>query len=137
MSTRAANTASTLTENIKSDFDAAKETVGRVRSSAKETMDAASGTAAAAPEKTRRVIGDNAALIGGLGVAIGAIIAAALPKTEAEAKIMGRPSDRVKQSANEAAQSGLAAAKEKAMAAADAATESVAEARISVHMPVA
>jgi len=132
-STRAANTASALNDNIKSGFDAAKERVSRARSSAKDTIDAARDTAAAAPEKARRVIGDNAALIGGLGVAIGAIIAAALPKTEAEAKIMGGASDSVKQTANEAAQSGFAAAKDKAMAATDAATESVAASDLGAH----
>ena len=42
--------------------------------------------ATAAPDKARQVIGDNAALIGGLGIAIGAIIAAAFPQTKAEAR---------------------------------------------------
>jgi len=133
VSTGAANTASALNDNIKSGSDAAKERVSRARSSAKDTIDAARDTATAAPEKARWVIGDNAALIGGLGVAIGAIIAAALPKTEAEAKIMGGASNNVKQTANEAAQSGFAAAKDKAMAAADAATESVAESDLGAH----
>jgi hypothetical protein len=66
-------------------------------------------------------------LIGGLGIAIGAIIAAALPQTEAEAEVMGQASDSVKQAAGEAAQSGLEAAKDAAISAADAATKSKAE----------
>src|SRR3982751_3538961 len=54
----------------------------------------APGAAAAkAPLKARHVIGDNAALIAGLGIAIGGIIAAAFPETRAEAKAMGRASD--------------------------------------------
>jgi hypothetical protein len=133
VSTRTANATGALNDNIKSGFDAAKEKISSARSSAKDTIDAARDTAAAAPEKARRVIGDNAALIGGLGVAVGAIIAAALPKTEAEAKIMGGASDSVRQTANEAAQSGFAAAKDKAMAAADAATESVVESDLGAH----
>ena len=52
--------------------------------------------AATAPARIRQVIGENVALIGGLGIAIGAIIAAAVPQTKAEAKVMGQASDSVK-----------------------------------------
>ena len=55
-------------------------------------------------------------------IAIGAIIAAALPQTKAEAKVMGQASDSVKQAA-EAAQSGFWAAKDATMSAADAAAK--------------
>ena len=130
---RAANTARALNDNINSSVDAAKEAVGRARAAAGDTIHTARDSVAAAPEKARRLISDNAALIGGVGVAIGAIIAAALPKTEAEAKVMGGASDRVKETATKAAQSGLATAKEKATAAADAAAESVAESDLGGH----
>ena len=133
VSAGAANTASALNDNIKSGFDAAKESVSRAQSTVTDTINAARDTAAAAPEKARRVIGDNAVLIGGLGVAIGAIIAAALPKTVAEAKVMGGASDSVKQTANEAAQSGFEAVKDKAMSAAEAATKSVADSDLGAH----
>ncbi len=126
VSTRAANTTGALTDNI-------KETVSRARSAAEETIDAARDTAAAAPEKARQMIGDNAALIGGIGIAIGAIIAAALPKTDAEAKAMGSASESVKRSVDEAAQSGFSAVKDKAMSAADAATKSLAESDLGAH----
>src|SRR6476619_1120244 len=71
--------------------------------------------AATAPLKARHVIGDNAALIAGLGIAIGGIIAAAFPETRAEAQAMGRASDSMKQ------------------AAADAAAKSVSEADLGSH----
>ncbi|MDA9415524.1 MULTISPECIES: DUF3618 domain-containing protein [Bradyrhizobium] len=99
----------------------------------KSGMDAAKDAAANAPEQARQTIGDNAALIGGLGIAIGAIIAAALPETKAEAKVMGRASDGVKQAAAAAAQSGFGAAKDAATSAADAATQKVAEADLGSH----
>ena len=71
-------------------------------------MNSASATvtdaARVAPEKARQLIGDNAALIGGLGIAIGAIIAASLPATRAEASVMGEASDGVKRAAGEAAE---------------------------------
>lgn len=133
MTARAATTASAFNDNIKSGVDAAKETVGRARAAAGDTIDTARDTVSAAPQKARHLIGDNAALIGGVGVAIGAIIAAALPKTEIEAKVIGGASDRVKETANNAAQSGLAAAKDKATATADAVAESVADSNLGGH----
>ena len=87
----------------------------------------------AAPEKAKQVIGDNAALIGGLGIAIGAILAAALPKTKVEANAMGQASDSVRRAAGEAAQSGFEAAKDATMSAADAAARSVGEADLGRH----
>jgi hypothetical protein len=99
----------------------------------KSGMDAAKDAAANAPDQARQTIGDNAALIGGLGIAIGAIIAAALPETKAEAKVMGRASDGVKQAAAAAAQSGLEAAKDATTSAADAAAQKVAEADLGGH----
>ena len=114
-------------------MDAAKDTIDWVRDTARETAAAANDAAAAAPTKGRQVIGDNAALIGGLGIAIGAIIAAALPQSKVEAKAMGRASDGVKQAAGEAAQSGFEAAKDATMSAADAVAKSVTEADLSGH----
>ena len=100
---------------------------------AKDTAAAAKDAAATAPAKARQVIGENVALVGGLGIAIGAIIAAALPQSKAEANVMGQASDSVKQAAGEAAQSGFEAAKDATMSAADAAAKSVAEADLGAH----
>jgi len=85
------------------------------------------------PDQARQTIGDNAAVIGGLGIAIGAIIAAALPETKAEAKVMGQASDGLKQAANAAAQSGFEAAKDTLTSAADAASQKVGEANLGSH----
>ncbi|MCK1756345.1 DUF3618 domain-containing protein [Bradyrhizobium sp. 137] len=99
----------------------------------KSGMDATKDAAASAPDQARQTIGDNAALIGGLGMAIGAIIAAALPETRAEAKVMGRASDGVKQAAAAAAQSGFEAAKDATTSAADVAAQRVGEADLGAH----
>ncbi len=72
-------------------------------------------------------------MIGGLGIAIGAIIAAALPQTKTEAEVMGQASDSVKQAAGEAAQAGFEAAKDATMSAADAAAKGVTEADLGGH----
>ncbi|MEH2670873.1 hypothetical protein CO683_38115 [Bradyrhizobium ottawaense] len=99
----------------------------------KSGMDAAKDAAASAPDQARQTIGDNAALIGGLGIAIGAIIAAALPETKAEGKVMGGASDGVRQAAAAAMQSGVQAARDATTTAADAATQKVAEADLGSH----
>jgi hypothetical protein len=76
---------------------------------------------------TARQRSGDAALIGGLGVAIGAIIAASLPETRAEAEAMGEASYKVKRKAGEAMQSGFATAKSAATSALDAAAKAVGE----------
>lgn len=130
---RASETASAVTDRLKGGMDAAKDTLDQAISNAKDRMSVARDAAAAAPAKAREVIGDKAALIGGLGIAIGAIIAAALPKTEAEAKVIGEASDRVKQTAKDAAQSGFEAVKDATLSAADAAAKSVGTADLGAH----
>ena len=113
--------------------DSAARAAGFAADKLKSGMDATKEAAAKAPHQARRTIGDNAALIGGLGIAIGAIIAAALPETDAEAKVMGRASDGVKQAAAAAAQSGFEAAKDVTNSAADAASQKVADADLGTH----
>ena len=72
-------------------------------------------------------------MIGGLGIAIGAIIAAALPDTKLESQTIGQASDGLKRATGEAAQSGLEAAKDATLSAADAATKTVSEADLGGH----
>jgi hypothetical protein len=123
---RAAQTADAVANKVRSGMDAASEI-------AKEKMEQVRSTATTAPAAASKVIRDNAALIGGLGVAIGAILAAALPSTRAEASVIGNASDRVKRAAGSAAQSGFEAAKDTALSAADAAARSVSEADLGEH----
>jgi hypothetical protein len=126
LSVRASRTTKALNDNISSGFN---ERVRHARSTAEDTIDAARSTATAAPEMARQMVGGNAALIGGIGVAIGAVIAAALPKTKAEETLMSGAGAGLK----ETAQSGFAALKEKAMSAADAMTKSVADSDLGAH----
>jgi hypothetical protein len=122
-----------VTDRFWSGVEAAEDTVERARSAAQDTAAAVNDTAASAPPNAREAIGDNAALVAGLGIAIGGIIAAALPKTTAEAKVAGPASDSLRKAAGEAVQSGLDAATEVARSAADAATGAVAEAELGGH----
>jgi hypothetical protein len=127
---RATQAADAVANKVRSGMDAAsemaKERMERARSTAKDA-------ASAAPATASKVIRDNAALIGGLGVAIGAILAASLPSTTAEARMAGKASDRVKRAAGTAAQSGFEAAKDTVLSAADAAARSVSEADLGGH----
>jgi hypothetical protein len=134
---RAAGAANEVTDAVKGaadDFRArATEAAGKVSGQITGGMDAIKVSAAAVPEQARQIIGDNAALIGGLGIAIGAIIAAALPETKIESQTLAQASHRMKQAAGEAAQSGLEATKDATLSAADAATRSVGEADLGEH----
>jgi hypothetical protein len=133
VSAAVSKTTSALNEKITDRVDRAKEGIDRVRSAANDKVSAARSAAAAAPEHTRQLVGDNAVLIGGLGIAIGAILAGALPKTKTEAKILGDANEEVKQKANEAVEAGFATLKDKALSAADAAVKSVAESGLGDH----
>jgi hypothetical protein len=130
---KATQTFDTLVDRASGSANVAADAFERLRSSAKGTAEAARGAAQQAPSKAREVIGDNAALIGGLGIAIGAIIAAALPRTNAEAKVMGQASDSVKRAAGDATASSFEAAKDAALSVADAAAASIAEADLGTH----
>jgi hypothetical protein len=109
----------------------ATEAAGAIGDNITRGMDAIKDSANAAPEQARQIIGDNAALIGGLGIAIGAVIAAALPETKFEDRTAGPASDGLKRAVGEAAQSGFEAAR--TLSAADAATRSVNEADLGRH----
>jgi gas vesicle protein len=130
---RAAQATSSVADGLRSGVEAAKDTVERARSTAKDAAGAIRDAAASAPPKARQTIGDNAVLVAGLGIAIGGIIAAAFPKTSAEAMVVGKASENLKQAAGEAVQSRLEAASEATRSAADAAADAVANADLGGH----
>jgi hypothetical protein len=127
---RTSQTADHIGNKVWAGLDAApgtaKDTIERTRSTAADTI-------TAAPETARQVIRDNAALIGGLGVAIGAIIAASLPDSNAEAAVIGKASAGVKRAAGAAAQTGFEQAKDAVLSATDAAAKSVSAADLGEH----
>lgn len=127
---RAGEAASSAADQLKSGIDAAsgfaRESIERVRTNVKDA-------AAQAPEKVGQAIGDNALLIGSLGIAIGAMIAASLPATRVEASALGEASDGVRRAAADAAESGLETAKDAAVSMIDVAAKSVAEADLGGH----
>ncbi|NOJ49079.1 DUF3618 domain-containing protein [Bradyrhizobium archetypum] len=123
---RATQAADAVANKVRSGMDAAT-------GMAKEKMERVRSTATSAPATASNAIRDNAALIGGLGVAIGAIIAASLPSTKVEAGVVGKASDRVRRAAGSAAQSGFEAGKDAVFSAAEAAATTISEADLGGH----
>ena len=130
---RVSGIADDLKERASETTDQVKARMHAASGKATDAIERARSTASAAPEMTRQLIRDNAALIGGLGVAIGAIIAASLPDTKIEAAVIGKASDSVKRAAGKAAQSGFETAKEAVLSAADATAKSVSDADLGQH----
>jgi membrane protein len=112
--------------NIQPNLDQAKVAASNARAKASEAL-------AAAPVTASNFIKDNAALIGGLGVAIGALVAASLPATRAEAKVTATATTGARRAAGAAARSGIDAAKAVVVSAAEAATETVKDADLPGH----
>jgi ElaB/YqjD/DUF883 family membrane-anchored ribosome-binding protein len=77
---------------------------------------------------TETVVRDNAALVGGLGLAIGALIAASLPSTKVEGATLGAAADTLRRQAAEAASEKFEEVKDAAMSAAESAVDKIAEA---------
>jgi hypothetical protein len=127
---RASQTADAVAAKVRAGVDVSSEIA---LDALERARTAAGDAAAAAPAAASKVIRDNAALIGGLGMAIGAILAASLPSTRTEAGVMGKASDRVKRAASTATESGLEAAKDTVLSAADAAARSVSDADLGGH----
>jgi hypothetical protein len=124
---RAGEVTDKVKASINAASDTAKDMIERASSSSRET-------ASVAPEAARKVIGDNAALIGSLGVALGAIIAASLPDSKAEVAVIGKASNGVKRAAGKVAQSTFETAKDAVLSAADTAAKSVADADLGQHV---
>jgi len=112
--------------SIQPGLEQVKATAADLRARAGETLQSAPQTASA-------FIKDNATLIGGLGLAIGAIVAASLPTTNAEARAAATAGAGARRAAGAAARSGIDAAKQVVVSAADAAVDTVKDADLGQH----
>jgi hypothetical protein len=124
---RAASYASSAREALDSGTTAAtaaaKDVLEATRMKAVETYGAARSSA-------QSVIRDNAALVGGIGLAIGALIAASLPSTKLEAQAMGEASDDLRRQAAAAASEKFDEVKTAGMSAVESAAGKVADAAL-------
>jgi len=107
---------------LRSAADTAKGAVsdaaGQVASAAERISTAAGGTAANAKDQAAAMgaqsrdaltnfVNDNPLLVAGIGAAVGAFIAASIPSSEAENKLFGAGSEKLKDKAREAAAQGI------------------------------
>jgi hypothetical protein len=87
------------------------DAVGDLSAGIREAAEAAKDGAAAASATSRSSIisfvNDNALLVAGIGAAVGALIAASIPASEAENRLFGAGSEKLKDKAREAAAQGI------------------------------
>jgi hypothetical protein len=125
LSHAARGTLSSTQKNISSTLSSASDTA---RDAFETARTRATETASKAATGAANVVRDNAALVGGLGLAIGALIAASLPATRTERDTLGPASDALRKRASGAASEQFDQIKQTAMSAADQATEQFADA---------
>ena len=130
-----ANQLSESAAGLRDQFGAQAESVADfAREKVTDVRNRAADLAEHAPAAAGKVIAQNAPLIGALGLAIGAIIAAALPATRTENVTLGRARERAKDMATDALESGFATAKSAVLSSADAATQSIKDAGLDAHV---
>ncbi|HEY8697048.1 MAG TPA: hypothetical protein VIM02_05480 [Rhizomicrobium sp.] len=151
LSQRAKDTAADLGEGAQSALDSARETAsgvadnvqagyGKAKQAVSEAADSVADTASDAWEKStdlaqrtadtvtqtasnlNRLAHEQPLLVAGIGLAVGMAIGAVVPMSEAEHRLMGEPSDKLKDSASDLASEGY----EKAKAVAEDALEAAA-----------
>jgi len=123
---QAKDAASTVTEKVRSAANAATDklsgagdAVSRLAHSAdgalteaRQSISASGRSMASRAGGLGEFVADQPLLAAALGVAVGAIFAAALPSTEAEDQLMGRSSESLKEAAKDAAEEQIANVKE-------------------------
>jgi ElaB/YqjD/DUF883 family membrane-anchored ribosome-binding protein len=99
-----ASKAANGTEDVGAAFS---KTTAAVKSRAGEVTERAADMARTSRYAITDFVNDNAFLIAGIGAAVGAVIAASIPPSEAENRLFGRGSEKVKAKAREAAAQGI------------------------------
>jgi ElaB/YqjD/DUF883 family membrane-anchored ribosome-binding protein len=92
--------------------DTANSAVDFGANATRQMRDGAIRTSQNASDFISDVIQQNPLLVGGIGLAVGALIASALPRTDAESGIMGDASADIEKRANDTAARGFEAAKD-------------------------
>ena len=87
-------------DNLSSTADALRSGIG-------EAKDRADEMARTSRSAVTDFINDNALLVAGIGAAVGAIIAASIPPSDAENRLFGAGSEKLKDKAREAAAQGI------------------------------
>jgi hypothetical protein len=113
---RAANTVQTAADKL-------RDATGTVRDRARQAMERGRQQAQRARRGYDYMLREQPLALGAIGLAVGAVIAAAVPRTRQEDEWMGEARDRLAEKASEAGQEQLEKARRMATAAGDAATD--------------
>lgn len=116
-----------LSSGMHTASDTARDTLETTRAKVARTFNATRASAESA-------VGNHAMLVGGLGLAIGALIAASVPSTRAERTTFGGASDALRRKAGDAASEKFEEAKTAAMSAVDSAADKISEAGLGERM---
>ena len=95
----AEETADSLTDRASQFYDSATEQAGEMRDQVKASIDNTGSRITGAGNGLMDFLKEQPLVAAGLGLAIGAVLGAALPETETENALMGRQSDSLKDQA--------------------------------------
>ena len=95
------------TEAVDRIGDKVSSTADAVKSRASEAKDRAGEMASTSRSAVIDFVSDNPLLVAGIGAAVGAVIAASIPSSEAENRLFGAGSEKLKDKAREAAAQGI------------------------------
>lgn len=118
VSDTAARTTDTLSSTLDSTRQAASDTLHQVGDRASETY-------ARASEQLSGMIERNPLLVGGIAFAVGSIVAAAVPVSRQESRLMGETAEDVRRRSQELAMQGLRQAKDVAQQVYETASEEI------------
>jgi ElaB/YqjD/DUF883 family membrane-anchored ribosome-binding protein len=125
----------TARESVNSAGESLSSTLSTATEAAKDTLDTTRTKVVDTLKTTRTsaetMVSDNVALVGGLGLAIGALIAASLPSTRSEREAIGPASDALRKTAADTASETFDELRKAAMSATDQAAGKLSEADIA------
>jgi ElaB/YqjD/DUF883 family membrane-anchored ribosome-binding protein len=81
--------------------------LGQKAEAAQSVKDGAVGAASRSRDTIANFVNDNALLVAGIGAAVGALVAASIPPSDAENRLFGAGSENLKEKAREAAAQGI------------------------------
>ena len=128
---RAAHTAADVRDKVSQTARNTAQTLSDTASAAREQADRAATAARHGAERVKdgwdNLVQDQPLVIGAIGLAVGAVLAASAPRTRQEDRLMGSASDHLKDEAKAVGREQLDQAKEVAAAATNAATDAAAK----------
>ncbi len=121
MMQRASEGMSSTKDRLSQTSQAARERVGQIGQTARSQMERVRSQADHLRSRYDSMVRDQPLVLGAIGLAVGAMVAAGLPRTREEDEMMGEASDRLTSKAKEVGQEQMGKVQQVATAAKDAA----------------